>query len=418
MRIIFYMIDIFILFFCWKRYKDILNPIFITTGVWGGFVLCYDILCLLNKNYRLLSGTFYISVTAYIILFSIICRIIIRGVRKNTGNKILEIDTIKASKNTADFLLNTIILLNLLYIIFLFRYAGTWDLSGAISNIRNLTMGESAKPFSFGLKLLSFFFNFSPMLLCYIVVYKTKIKKTKIALLLVEMFSVGLLLATKGRLLRFFLIVIILLRNIMSPKWFKRALLFLIPISITMLYYLTMNRDAIYFDSYSMVDYLFLYLLSPLPALDRLLCGELSYGTALFGARTLSFIYNEFPGLLGSVLQGSFDPGYILVPSSTNYITTNVFTIIGPYFMDYNFVGIFVCAIVYSIIFGISYKKMRKNFKTEYMLFYLINVPYLIFQTFGDFIVLTFNITIQEFFSAVLMAYVVRKIHISSYIKR
>ena len=89
-----------------------------------------------------------------------------------------------------------------------------------------------------------------------------------------------------------------------------------------------------------------------------------------------------------------------------------VTTIDGGDYMDFGFVGVIICGLIMGTIFGFSYKKMRSTKKSEYTIFYVLNVPYLFFQTFGDFLMPTFTITVQEFLSAVIIAFVFRKFSI------
>ena len=71
--------------------------------------------------------------------------------------------------------------------------------------------------------------------------------------------------------------------------------------------------------------------------------------------------------------------------------------------MDFGLCGAILCGLVYGVIFGYSYKKMAKEKRRAYTIFYLLNFPYLLFQTFGDFITPTISMTIQEFLCALLL---------------
>lgn len=410
--LIFYLFDLFVVYLSWKSFKDIVNPISITSFTWLLFLFLYNIISIGNEGYRKLSTLFYLSVIIYIATFSLVCLLFIKNVKQNQNRNIFNLDTINVSRNLVEGIIWFAILANVYYILTLFNYAGTFNVIDVIYHIRNSARGDGSAAFSSAIKLGSLLFNFSPLILCYVFLYDVKIKKYKVAILISEIFFISLLLATKGRILRFAILMIIILRKKLSKRKFYFSMIIMIPIFIILISILTIGRDHTYFEMYSVEDYIFLYLLSPIPAFDRLISGELSYFSNGFGVRIFSFMYEKIINPLFDINPYYVDPGYIYVTTEHGKITTNVETILGSYYMDFGFVGVIICGLIMGTIFGFSYKKMRSTKKSEYTIFYVLNVPYLFFQTFGDFLMPTFTITVQEFLSAVIIAFVFRKFSI------
>lgn len=410
MQFLFFLIDILFFYWSWKKYRDVLNPITITSFIWGFFLLLYNVVCLTSDNYRFLGNYFYFCIISYLTVFSLICYLITNGVKRNNEHLFLRLTPINVSLKILNIIVLVTIIANIYYILILFKFAGTYNIIQAINNIRLSARGESAESFSTAIKLGSILFNFTPLILCYIFLYDIKIRKSKIFMLVIEMFFISLLLATKGRILRFTILIIIILKKKLSKKHFNVSMILFLPISVLLLVFLTIGRDITYFNTYTINDYIFLYLLSPLPAFDRLISGELTYYSNGFGVRTFEYIYDKIISPITGFIPTQKDPGYIFVPTSQGMVTTNVETVLGAYYMDFGYFGVIICAIIMATIFGYTYKKMVKYKKSEYAVFFVLNVPYLMFQTFGDFLIPTISITIQEYLSVLILGYILKKV--------
>ncbi len=411
MFFLFYFLNLIVIKYVWNRFRDYLNPVLIIFSIWTLLTGLYDILSRFFEGYRILSNTYYLFVMFFLYCYLAISMIVLNNVRRtNTNDTRYFTNSIHASVRTINVLLSLAIFSNIIYIVVLMYAAGSINPIVVMSSIRQLTRGENALTLARLIKVPALLFNFTPLLLCYILMFDIKANVQKTIILMIEMFFLAFLLATKGRILRFALLLIILLKNRFSKKYFRRIILLIIPIILFVLYVLVMHRDRTYFDTYTLEDYIFVYFLSPIPALDRLLCGELGYVTSGFGPRTLEYFHRLF-----GITSYFVDPGYIRITTPNGFVTTNVFTGLGMYFLDFGFYGAVFSGVFLSFIYTYIYKKMVMTRNAAYAIFYVVNYPYLLFHVFGDLIIGSISITIQEFLSAVIITVIYKKIRIGSF---
>lgn len=412
MRFLFYLFNILLIFYTWKRFKDYLNPILILLCVWTGFSGSYELLSRFHSGYRILTDTYYLYVSLFLYTFCGISFFLLRNIRRiRTKESKYFINNLNISEKTINLMLLVAIIANLSYILVLFAAAGSTNPIVAMTNIRLLTRGESPSGLAALIKIPALIFNFTPLILAYIFMYRVKADNKKVIILMLEMFFISFLLATKGRIIRFTLLLLIMLKQKLSTKKFIWVCVLIIPLALLVMYLLVINRDRTYFEVYTMADYLFVYFLSPIPGLDRLLNGELSYVTEGIGPRTLEYFHRLISRLLGTYMPGYIEPGYIRITTPNGFVTTNVFTGLGLYYLDYKMIGAIICAVFFAFVYTVVYKKTVKG-KTGYAIFYIINFPYLLFHAFADLIIGSISITIQEFLSAIFLTYFIGKIRI------
>lgn len=412
MQVFFYLINIVIILYAHRRFRDYLNPIFILFVVWTGFSGAYELFSRFQSGYRILSETYYLYVSLFLYTFCIVSFFILRNVRKkSTINNGYFVNNLNISIDSVNLILIIAICANLFYILVLLVAGGSFNPIEAMSNIRALTRGDDPSSLASIIKIPALLFNFTPLILAYIFMYKVKANNKIVFILMIEMFFISFLLSTKGRIIRFTLLLLIMLKQKLSKRKFIFVSLVIIPVALFIMYTLVINRDRAYFDLFTMNDYLFVYFLSPIPGLDRLVCGELSYVTLGFGPRTLEYFYSLISGLIGSGVSNYVDPGYVRISTANGFVTSNVFTGLGLYYLDYKMIGAVVCAFFFSFVYTFVYKKMVRG-KKGYAIFYVINFPYLLFHAFGDLIIGSISITIQEFLSAIFLIYFVKKVRI------
>lgn len=410
MRLLFYILNIFLIWYSWKKFRDFLNPITVLLMVWTSYSGFYEILSRMLQGYRILSVCYYLYVSLFLYLFCIISFFILRNIRKKiTSNSQYFVNNLNISEKNVNLILKICILANIFFVLVLIFATGTFNPIEVMSNIRLLTRGDSASTLASLIKIPAILFNFTPLILAYIFMYRVKADNRKVIFLMIEMLLISFLLATKGRLIRFTLLLLIMFKKKLSKRKFAIVSAITIPLALFVMYVLVMNRDGAYFEVYTLSDYLFLYFLSPIPGLDRLLCGELTYLTQGLGPRTLEYFYQLLAGFLGTSIPRYIDPGYINISTSNGIVTTNVLTGLGVYYLDYSVLGAVVCAVFFAFIYTSVYKKMVKG-KTGYAIFYMINFPYLFFHVFGDLIITSISITLQELLSAIFLTYYFRKI--------
>lgn len=422
MVFMFYIFNIFVIWYVWQRFRDYLNPIFALFSTWTILSGSYDALSRLSSGYRILSDRYYFYVFLFLFVYFVLSMFILRKVRKrNTfGNKYL-VNNLNIKLGTVNTVLLIAILANISYVVVLFLAAHSFNIVEIMMTIRSLTRGEDPSGLAALIKIPALLFNFTPLILCYIFMYDVKANPKMVFILLGEMFLISFLLATKGRIIRLALLMLIFFQHRLSKRKFIIASILTVFVAVGSLYVLVINRDQAFFAGNtaangSMLDYIFIYFLAPIPSLDRLLNGELSFVTNGFGPRTLEYFYRTFNSIIGSSIPQYVDPGYIRVPTSNGFVTGNVFTGLGVYYADFNFWGAIVCAVFFAFIYTSVYKKMVRG-KTSFAIFYIVNYPYLLFHAFGDLIIGSISITLQEYLSAVFLTYVLKKIKLKFHFK-
>lgn len=145
-----------------------------------------------------------------------------------------------------------------------------------------------------------------------------------------------------------------------------------------------------------LLDYLYIYILSPLPAFDMLLNSQYLLDAGEPGSGTFVFFYN-FVNSLGANFKIASSGDWVNVP-----LPTNVFTTMRGYYLDWGMAGILVMSVVMGLVWGELYR-LQKSGNRFYVLFYALMISGFFFQSFGDYFWMTLSITIQYFvFSLIL----------------
>ena len=396
MEILYYPIVIGVILFAWIEYRDVLNPILINACVWVVYPLLHAFVNVGNLFYKPLSDTTYAYLLLYVLVFSLLSFLWIgKGGQKRGKQKYRLVHS--DEKHFAGLIL-LCIAANLGLIFRLMIFAGTSSISATIAESKFFDLYPA------DIKFLIVLFNFSFVLLCYIFLYKIKVTKL-VVMLLLEVLLVSFLLSAKGRLIR----IMFLIAFIGYSRMKKKSLVRLLPIftlGVIGIYMLTMVRDQAFFSANSLHDYSYIYMFSPLDALDSLLKGTYSYTSTGLGARVFGFFYRVGERFLGTTPPVYTEPGFVSILTKNGPVSTNVFTLLGSYYMDFGYWGSVVCGAIWAFIFGYPYRKMRNMHSPVFTVFYLINIPYLIFQFFGDFIMPTLSITIQELICTVIIYWI------------
>lgn len=229
--------------------------------------------------------------------------------------------------------------------------------------------------------------------------YGFSVKKTKVLTLeywscfLLMIFQI-FLMASKGGYFQIFFAVIFLL--IEYKKMTKKLLITIVVSVFILVFTLQLARGGNYkIEKDFLITFFYGYFLSPLPAFDLLLKGEINLETNMFGGGSLQFFYRVLERFgVCSVPE--------LVYRSNNWVAvpvlTNVFTILGNYYTDFKVLGIILVAMIYGLIYGILYSKLSKGHSIFSRIFYALWYYCLIFQFFGDWFFGFFSVTLQSTF--------------------
>lgn len=197
-----------------------------------------------------------------------------------------------------------------------------------------------------------------------------------------------------GILLIIFCIVFILYQR----KYIRTRTIALLAILVILLSYgfnlIRQSSDSIdYENDDSIFNFIAMYLLSP-PVAYCTLHREI---IPQFGAHTFPLIYlflNKFG--LGNYVFFDRTQDFVFVP-----VSTNVYTIFQPFYMDFGYIGIIIFAIIYGIMTGWAYRSMR-NGNAFGKCFYMYLAYALVLQFFQEYI-FTGNMHIVQLIILILL---------------
>lgn len=403
MKFVFFLILFIIIVFTYKIRKDILHPVLVCNGMWFLLPLLYELLCLTNNRYYILSDKFYIIILSFLIPFSVLTILVI----DNMGNskRRLTCLTSKTHISYIRMLMFFCIFCNFLLIVRILMLCGTFNIAVAITRFR-IIVTETPELIARDIRLLLYIYSLTPPLFCYIYLYEIRIYRALFLILIFEFLIIAILYVSKGRLMKYFImfLALLIMKKRLNFKFFVTSLLLLFFIII----FMTINRDKNFMETYSLSEYVFVYLLSPLPAFDMLVNYKIPFATEPFGSRTLYFFYRIAEKFFGLSLP-IYDKMFIMVPANLGNVPTNVFTSFGNFFMDYGYFGCLIYAVIMAISFGYIYRKFVYSSNHDLQIVYALLIYCLVFQFFGDFFFQFLSMTLQDVLCA---AIVVRKIKI------
>lgn len=373
-----------------------MSPVFICTTMWFILPLLYELISLTSSNYYRLSEKFYFMVLSFILSFVLINVAIVKSYRRRKKyTAITNKDFLPYIKNLLHFCMfcNFILILRILMI------CRTINIAQVINTFRVIV---TEKPYliSIDIKILLYIFNITPPLFCYIFLYNCEIKKTDLIIFITEFLIMSLFYVSKGRLMKYFIMIflILLIKNKLNVKTIVLSFLLI----FGLIYFMTMSRDTSFMKTFSYMDYIFVYLLSPLPAFDMLINGKVNFGSFTGGSQTFVFFY-RIASKFGLYTFPPTDKMFINIPAKQGYVPTNVYTGLSKSYMDFGDYGCIICGILLALCFATIYKMMIISKKRHYILFYLLTVYCLVFQFFGDLFFGFFSMILQDLLCAILV---------------
>jgi oligosaccharide repeat unit polymerase len=218
--------------------------------------------------------------------------------------------------------------------------------------------------------------------------YKESLPKFVAIILLLSIIIISTLMAAKGSIIQLFCCIIYFLYK--NKKLTKKRIIIILVIGffcLNIIQYGRSNDKTIY----DIGEMFFVYFLSPLPAFDLIVNGGVSYSSDFFGINSFGFIYRVLQRI--HIINEIKPQGlWVQVP----YLT-NVYTLLGPYYMDFKIIGTFFCGIIYGSLWGFGYSLTRRN-SHYFTIIYGLYIYCLIFQFFGDWFFGFFSITLQFIF--------------------
>lgn len=221
-------------------------------------------------------------------------------------------------------------------------------------------------------------------LLVYLLIYKPGQSKKKIYILFLMYFVLSILAVGKSQFL--FLAISMMLAWSYRKKISKK----IITIGLTSLIFIfsilqvaRTNEDS---TTDGVVSEMFYgYFFAGMPALDKIVNSQMvssEYGQNVFQffKRFIDVIKGNVTASESKYLYDITNGGYLYLPSATN-----VYTIVGPFWLDFQYYGIILFGFIYGILFGFLYKKCIQM-KIYGIITYCLFVSSLLLPFFGEFI--------------------------------
>jgi len=221
-------------------------------------------------------------------------------------------------------------------------------------------------------------------LLVHLLIYKVGQSKIKIYFLFFIYFVLSILAVGKSQFL--FLIISMILVWSFTKKISKKAVLVSFTFLLITFSLLQLARSNEKEDQNDVVSGMFYtYLFGGLPALDEITNSEMR--SSEFGQNSFQFWHRFTKAFESNITktESTYDndityEGYLFVPNPTN-----VCTIIGPFWLDFRYLGVLFFGFIYGVLFGFLYMK-AVQMHIYGIITYCLFVSSLVLPFFGEFI--------------------------------
>lgn len=363
--------------------KDIFHPSVIVSGLWAALLNLYA-----YTEHPLwdLSNKFCFAVSLWVFPFTFFAYICSRRTLKFSHSSYVTSNVnVRMFENLYPF----VIFCNILFLLLIVYYAG--GLSFPL--IRNFLVMQQ---FPTLLNILFYLNAFLTVYVFYALLNIDSLNKRKVLILLFLLLVSSIFKSNKTSLLMLCVSILYILKIKNKLKFIH--ILYAVIILAGLLTLVTLNRaDYDFVSERGFINYIYIYLLSPLTAFDALLNNEVVLESGAWGSGTFVFLYkilNAFSAQLDLAELGT----WIYVP-----LPTNVFTTMRGFYLDGGYMGIFIVACLLGMIWGVLYTFQASRHKI-YTLFYALMIGSLFFQSFGDYFFYSFSTTFQYYIFSILIS--------------
>ena len=278
------------------------------------------------------------------------------------------------------------LLFTILYAKRIYEIVSQFDTEDLLYNIRLYTVYKTDSP---GILILTQGLNFS-LFLTAIWLYP-KISKWTIALIVAINLLLELSMMEKSGILIMILSTLFVLYEKQTIK--LRSIVITLLGIIVLFFFFNMSKEAQDQDSMDFVDFLGIYVTSPIVAFEKLRI-TITNG---WGVNTFNdvFPYLRYFGIHLESIERLQDFVYVPVP-------TNVYTIMQPFYNDFGSMGVAVFGILYGWGAGYTYRKFYDGSDT-YKCIYTFLIEVIIIQFYNENLLQQFHIVIEAFFFVVLL---------------
>lgn len=366
--------------------KDLLHPAVITSFVW---FIVISVFTFVDHDLFPISDLLYKIVLLWVFFFSLGSVFFSKIKVKTTPF------TLAFNSSNYFILYFFVVLATTVLIALLIQKAGGLSLS-MITSLRESQLNETNP-----LIVISYYINsFCLVFFAYSLLNSSKISYKLLFVLGFLLFFVTLLKTNKTSIFQLFFIVFYILY--VKKKLNLKLIVILSSIVLVIVYSFTLLRDSGGGD-FDLVRYVSIYLLSPLPAFDLFVVGDLyAPKTVSWGSGTFGFFYSFFQAFGFHVSKEVYFE-WVFVP-----FPTNVFTIMSTYYIDFGMEGIVFGSFFLGGIWGLLFK-FQKGKSLFAIVFYSVVFYALFFQFFADFLFATLSITFQYVISTLIICLLLNK---------
>lgn len=362
---------------------DFFSPWSLTLVIWGGLFAMYFLQGTLDPigpqfvtNFFLWIGTF---VPASLLTF-------ILTKEESQARPVERGKSIDVNMYLFYALLVVSLLFTILYAKRIYEIVSQFDTEDLLYNIRLYAVYKTDSP---GILILTQGLNFS-LFLTAIWLYP-KISKWTIAFIVAINLLLELSMMEKSGILIMVLSTLFVLYEKQTIK--LRSIAITLLGIIVLFFFFNMSKESQNQDSMDFVDFLGIYVTSPIVAFEKLRI-TITNG---WGVNTFNdvFPYLRYFGIHLESIERLQDFVYVPVP-------TNVYTIMQPFYNDFGSMGVAVFGILYGWAAGYVYRKFYDGSDT-YKCIYTFLVEVIIIQFYNENLLQQFHIVIEAFFFVVLL---------------
>lgn len=369
-------------FISFKLEKNWTNPSFLTSTLWLIIITAYNYLP--HELYNL-SNKFYYSLLLWVFPFCIFSSLFSKFNLKVP--KILKQEL--PNSNWIKPTLNAMLISSTLLIFLLYRLSqGSDSIAGTI---RMLSINHELPT---SISLLMYIFTFGIVFITYYFLEKGINYSIKFKVLCILYLIIILFLGNKGTIaqLMFAIIYILQFKNKLNKKTFIAIISGCVFLMSAVVIFRNDAEDA------TLIDYLLIYILSPLPAFDMVINSEFVVSNGFPGSMTFAALFRIFDavGVNIGIKQFQVDSWWVNVP-----LPTNVFTVMQTFYIDFGYLGIFIFSSLFGIIWGQLFNFTKRKIRV-FVLIYALFFYWLFLTFFADYIFTFFSISIQMIFFSIL----------------
>lgn len=369
----------FLAFFSYYYNRSLVDPSFVTSGLWFTILWVYNFV---PHGLYPISEKFYYAIALWVVPFCI-CSLFFSKKNFKVSRYF-----IAKEPNTKIFhrLLPVILVFDILLIAGLMKLAGAYSTKGIAAGVRTAFIGHGDEIPGYINFLMYFAVVGTTIVIAYM--FNRCSKSSGYKLLIILQIVLLLFLGNKGGIASVGFAILFLFYYYRKLN-FRKILAFAIAITGLMTVIVLSRGDTD--EAMTVLDYLLIYTLSPIPAFDMILNSEIPiiYGTP--GASTFESFMKLFDAL-------GFDLGITphYAPSWWVYVPlpTNVFTHLCTFYLDFGYWGIFLFAVFFGSSWGILYNLMRRSIQL-FVVIYAIFFYTLFLTFFGDYVFTFLSLSIQ-----------------------